>query len=113
MGIPLGGVEGLGAPRFTPETILFNGMAPRHVEPFEIHQTEFDRHGRELVRGYCKTNHAPYDLCVQLALVVLKHHLGEEISVFSDGRDDDWIAARDRCQQLLGYGNEFRLSQER
>ena len=71
-------------------SVLTASVAPAAVEPFEIHQTEFDRRGRQLVPSFCKTEHAPYDLCVQLALIVFKHPLGHTISVASDGKDTDW-----------------------
>ena len=49
--------------------------------------------------GYCKTDHAPYDLCVQLALIVLNHHLCDAFLVSSDGKDADWAMARSMCQE--------------
>ena len=51
----------------------------------------------------------PYDLCVQAALIVLKHHLAAAITVSSDGGEPDWERARAACQKWLGYGEEFRL----
>lgn len=109
-GIPLAGFDGNGAPIFRDDMIAFNGTDRTGCEPFEIHQTEFDRRGGEMVWSFCKTEHLPYDLCVQAALVVMKHHLGDAIIVGSDGKDQDWAEARRICQEHLGYGHEFRLS---
>lgn len=111
-GVPVAGFEGSGPPLFRDDVIVFNGVAPAACEPFEIHQTEFDRRGRPKVFSFCKTQRAPYDLCVRLALIVLKHHLGEQMEVGSDDRADDWAAARGVCQSALGYGSGFRLRRE-
>src|SRR5687767_5122887 len=82
-GVPIAGFEGSGPPLFREDCIIFNG-AGGGCEPFEIHQTEFDRRGRPMVSAFCKTEHAPYDLCVRVALVALKHHLKDALSVASD-----------------------------
>lgn len=110
IGVPISGFNGHGMPIITESSIVFNGTRPSHCEPFEIHQTEFDRHGRPYVRSFCKTERAPYDICVKVALIVLKHHLEGAIEVTSDGCDDDWKDARDICQEGLGYGSDFKLT---
>lgn len=91
---------------------MFNEVGSSGCEPFEIQGTEFDRHGRAVFWSFCKTEHLPYDICVQVALVILKHHLGEAITVGSDGTDDGWTEARRLCQEQLGCGEEFRLDAE-
>lgn len=53
---------------------------------------------------YCKTEKMPYDLAVEALLIIAKKNLSEDIRVFSDGDDVDWLAARDLCQKVLGYG---------
>ena len=109
LGVPMAGFDGTGEPILTDEQIVFNGQAGSQCAPFEIAVVEFDRRGRETVWSFCKTEHAPYDICVQTALVVLKHHLVDGITVTSDGRDDDWSKARQACQEKLGYGEGFVL----
>ena len=109
LGLELAGFEGTGKPVFDEEHIVFNGTQGQQCEPFEIARVEFDRRGRREVRGFCKTEHLPYDLAVQAALVVLKQHLGALITVGSDGKDEDWAAARAAVHRVLGYGLEFRL----
>ncbi|MEI7835659.1 MAG: hypothetical protein WCK05_04515 [Planctomycetota bacterium] len=79
-------------------------------EPFRVHRCEKDRHGRATTWSFCKTGRAPYDLCVQVALIVLRHHLGDLFTVGSDGCDGDWQQARRFCQEHLGYGQGFKLS---
>ena len=112
IGVPLAGFQGSGQPIFSEDAIVFNGAAGAGCEPFEIHQIEFDRLGRKVVRGFCKTEHAPYDICVQAALIVLKHHLGKGIAVISDATDRDWEEARMACQLHLGYGENFALEKD-
>ena len=110
LGVTLGGFTGEGDPVFSAESIVFNGAGRSGCEPFEIARVEFDRRGRDMVRSFCKTEHAPYDVCVQAALIVLKHHLGDAITVGSDGGDSDWKQAREHCQETLGYGGDFSLA---
>ena len=111
-GVALGGFDGTGNPLLSEDTIVFNGAKGASCEPFEIHQTEFDRRGRNTFLTFCKTEHAPYDICVQVTLIALKHYLGDNITVASDGTDEDWEKARNLCQQQLGYGAGFHLSKE-
>ena len=111
-GVSLAGFDGTGEPVLKEEVIVFNGKDRADCEPFEIHQTECDRPGRAVFWSFCKTEHQPYDLCVQVALVILKHNLGEAITVGSDGKDDDWAGARQLCQDKLGYGENFQLHTE-
>jgi hypothetical protein len=60
----------------------------------------------------CKTAFKPYDLAVQCALIVAKHHLGPAILVTSDGRSQHWDEARAICERVLGYGSTFRLDDD-
>ena len=108
--IPLAGFDGTGSARVEDAHIVFNGKAPAHCEPFEIARVEFDRRGRQEVRSFCKTEHLPYDLCVQASLIVLKHHIGRDLSVTSDGNDVEWDAARQLVSDTLGYDVDFTLA---
>ena len=107
--VPLGGFTGDGEPTFSADSIIFNGADGSGCEPFEIARVEFDRKGRESIFSFCKTEQAPYDICVQIALVVLKHHLNDAITINSNGDDSAWKAARTVCQKVLGYGVNFKL----
>ena len=109
-GVELGGFEGMGCPILDPDHIVFNGGVSGSCEPFEIRRVEFDRRGRSRTWGFCKTEHLPYDLCVQMALIVLHHHLGSAIQVGSDGSIADWQQAIDLVQKELGYGADFQLT---
>lgn len=59
-----------------------------------------------------KTNLFPYDLVVTAALIAAKHHLGSGIQIRSDGEDRDWEDARQICQAVLGYGQEYHLGDD-
>jgi len=83
-GVPLAGFEGTGEPVFTDNSVAFNGVGNARCEPFKVHDTEFDRHGRPETFSFCKTEGLPYDLAVKAALVILKEHLGDSIKVMSD-----------------------------
>ncbi len=107
--IPLGDEQGEGLPVFSDDEIAFNGAGDNCCEPFVFRRTDAPHQGRKRAFSFCKTERLPYDLCVQVALIVLKHHLGGEIIVVSDGQDDDWAKAREECQQILGYGQDFQL----
>ena len=108
-GGPVAGFDGTGEPILGKDAIIFNGKRPAVCETFEIHQTEFDRRGRKVFWGSCKTEHAPYDLTVKTCLVVLKRYLGDAIKIAGDGADRDWDDARKVCQDALGFGADFRL----
>lgn len=64
--------------------IAFNGV----LWPFEKTIVEFDRRGRSEVYSYFKTQDLPYDMYVQTAMIILKHHLRSAIVVYSDVDDE-------------------------
>jgi hypothetical protein len=111
--IPLVGAEGSGQPVFTAELVCVNGANGASCETFHVPRVQrprrsFDRQTVSSRTGFCKTNHMPYDLCVQGCLIVLRHHLGgPSFRVSSDGRSQDWNAAREACQRVLGYGIDW------
>lgn len=112
MTVALAGLDGSGDPVFTDESIEFNGEKPASCEPFSIRRVERDRRGRDCVWSFCKTQRLPYDLVVQSVLIILQHHLGDVISVGSDGGDDDWTNAKAVVSEHLGYGADFTLTVE-
>jgi len=59
-----------------------------------------------------KTAYKPYDWPLTACLIVAKHHLGDGISVSSDGESRDWEDGRRLCQHVLGYGADFKLNDE-
>ena len=105
--VPLAGRNGTGRPIFHLDEIAFNGATPDEYETFSVPAAVHDDEPRSF--QFCKTAHRPYDICVQAALIVLRHHLGEAIEISSDGDDASWEGARAACQERLGYGGDFRL----
>ena len=63
---------------------------------------------RGLVMFYCKTGYRPYDLAVTVVLIITKHH-DSSIEVCTDGEQKDWLDAMIICNNLLGYGMDFKL----
>lgn len=111
LGVPLAGPNGTGSRVYRADLIAFNGQAEAGCESFVVDRVVTGRGGEPGAFAFCKTNQRPYDVCVRVALIVLKHHLGAAITVSSDGGDAEWQRARMECQKWLGYGNDFRLEE--
>ncbi len=58
---------------------------------------------------FCKTAYKPYDVIVNVVLIIAKHHLGGAITISSDGQSKDWDDGRFITQKILGYGADFKL----
>jgi len=43
--------------------------------------------------GFCKTNRKPYDLYVQVVLIILRHHFEDDFIFRSDGDFEEWSEA--------------------
>lgn len=66
-----------------------NGKGSESAESFSLR--EHFRQNTELdFTPFCKTYQRPYDTVVKACLALLKHRLGNAISVSSDGRVEDW-----------------------
>jgi len=62
---------------------------------------------------FCKTGFRPYDLAVQSALLIAKHHLGDRIHVSSGGSDYHWNDARLLCYAHLSYPlHQYRIDRD-
>ncbi len=85
----------------------YESFDPPRVAEFSKWQ-EPDELGRFL--AFCKTAYRPYDLAVQVCLLIAAHHLGAAIAVSSDGSMEDWQDAIALCQKRLGYGVDFQLT---
>ena len=59
-----------------------------------------------------KTAYKPYDLAVNVCLIIAKHYLGKDIVIRSDGKIDKWHEAMQLCQHFLGYGLEFNIDDD-
>jgi len=65
---------------------------------------------KKLIFNFTKTAFRPYDLAVNVFLIIAKHHMSNSIKVSSDGELQHWMDAAKICQNALGYGlNDFKL----
>lgn len=62
-----------------------------------------------LIFGFTKTAYKPYDLAVNVCLIIAKHHLKKDIRISSDGDLNNWIEGMNLCQHFLEYGLDFKL----
>ena len=60
-----------------------------------------------------KTNYKPYDLAVNVCLIIAKHYLKDQIIVRSDGDKSNWIEGIELCKHFLDYGSDFNLDEEK
>ena len=65
----------------------------------------------KLIFQCTKTAFKPYDLAVNVCLIIAKHHLGEKINVCSDGNLENWQEGMHLCQHFLEYGEDFELGE--
>ena len=110
--VPFKGYQYKGEPVFSAREITFYGIEGQNCEPFSIKAVEAPRFPGRPIFSYCKTEKLPYDLGVKCALVILKHYLGDQIRVMSDGTDEEWQDAKQLCLSCLGYGADFILDKE-
>ena len=88
-----------------------NGMCC--CEPFNLSRTMAQSRRAPDQDGRYFTAFKPYDLAVQCALLISKHHLRERIVVSSGGSDFHWNDPRRFCFVNLGYPlNEFTIVRE-
>jgi len=59
--------------------------------------------------GFTKTAYKPYDLAVNIALIIIKHYLGDKVVVASDGELEHWSDSIEITQTILGYGKDFKI----
>lgn len=76
----------------------------------EYRKEESER--EELTFNFCKTAYKPYDLAVNVALIIADHHLKDQIFVNSDGEISQWQDAIDLCDHFLGYGKDFGFKEK-
>lgn len=123
----LAGGDGIGKPEITNEVVCFNGRKAGDMwhESFVIEQkVEFEAgsygdHQREQFKkegdvfSFCKTARKPYDLAVQICLILYKKHFGELVAISSDGDEDDWVEAFKFTAEKFGIvgkmGEELEL----
>jgi hypothetical protein len=73
----------------------------------EYQKDDFKKNG--LIFQFTKTAYKPYDLAVNVVLIIAKHYLGKKIKVSSDGEIENWQEGMQLCDHFLGYGLDFKL----
>ena len=93
---------GEGEPRISETEVWFNGDGSLDLDhetfAFDLYETGYykgvDDIKEDGVFGFCKTARKPYDIAVCVSLMVIKHHLGSDFSISSDGGlEDGWDEA--------------------
>ena len=96
-----------------PDEINFNAMHPENFEDF-CNTRRISSLNRSVLRtgspegfSFCKTARKPYDVVVCATLIAIKHHLGDYVSVSSDGDFDnvnEWGPAYESVLQGIAAG---------
>lgn len=97
-----GGIAGFAA-HTEPGTyggLQFNGSRENAHEDFVLRE-HYKQNLEERYGGFCKTAAKPYDVVVVACLCVLKHHLGAQIDVASDGNTADWNLGLELARRVL------------
>jgi len=109
LGVKLGGSNRRKEPEIWRECVRFNGRGEDICQDFVFERIYDPPKWQEPdPRGWfccCKTGRLPYDLAVTAFLVIAKHHLGDQIHVYTDGELNDWQNAIALCRMVLGYGD--------
>lgn len=70
--------------------VFVNGRAGEDCEDFILRE-HFAQNRNDVYGGlFCKTNRQPYDILVVACLIILKHYLGKNFAVSSDGDQIDF-----------------------
>ena len=76
------------------------------------YEKEPDKDHKAKYFAFTKTAFKPYDLAVNVCLIIAKHHFGEKIIVHSDGTMENWEEGMQLCQHFLNYGDDFKLDED-
>ena len=77
--------------------INFNGKQDDGLETFYLRE----HFSQNEAFNFCKTGERPYDVVVVAALITLKHVLGENVMVESDGSTKDWESGLELAKKAL------------
>lgn len=104
----LAGPDGQGEPVLEAGKVAFNGPRPEDYETFAIDlEAEAYLETEKGLFSCCKTEYRPYDLAVQVALLLFRFHAEaiapEAVRLNSDGNLLDWKQACRLVERSLGY----------
>lgn len=100
----LGGSAGEGKPTIdiNEDVILFNGIGDKACEDFRFRKIDHDR------PFYIKTGKLPYDLAVQVGLLILKRYL-PDLRIETQGTKEDWEIASHMFEALYDQETPSQL----
>lgn len=114
--IEIGGGMGEGEPpKFTKDTIWFNGVGDDSHETLNIDRDYFPhlkedgeykkKQWREEKKIFecTKTAYKPYDLLVTATLTLYKYHFKDKVSIASDGDEEGFLKGVELVNKTLGY----------
>jgi hypothetical protein len=95
--------------------VFFNGIDENSHETFALPETlsELDNISQayvddDFVFAFCKTRRKPYDIVVVACLVILKHYMGNDVKVSSDGDSEDWKDGLELARKALSMNKNFK-----
>lgn len=105
--LKIAGGNGTGKPVFNEDEICFNGNKKDDLwhetlyipRVFEFEGGDYGKHQRERferdksIFAFCKTARKPYDLFVQVVLILYKQHFDDLVTIASDGKAGEWEVA--------------------
>lgn len=94
------------------ETIRFNGVGELGHETFLLERkvnlrTSFTG-AKEQHFAFCKTARKPYDLPVQVCLILYQFYFKGSVSISSDGDAEEWETAIQLANKLFGLKTTFK-----
>ena len=106
--LELGDWNGYSEPIVDNDKIIFNGGDDKRCDSFVIFAKCKDRyHNVSSISNYyfdfCNTARKPYDIVVQMILLIFKHHMQDDIFIHSDSSNTDWINAIELTKKLFNY----------
>ena len=83
-------------------------------EPFIFRKINLKVESNERLPSFnsCKTSFKPYDMAVNVVLIIVKHYLNNDIWINSDGAITQWNDAMMFVNHFLGYGRDFILDEK-
>jgi len=108
LGCEIAGSDGSGSPDITNDLIMFNGVGKYAHETFML-ELESNSINDKLKFEFCKTARKPYDMAVQVCLLIAKYHFKNEFEVSSDGDMEDWEEAILLCEKHFKHPFKFEF----
>jgi len=119
--LKIAGGNGTGKPKINDDEICFNGNKKDDLwhetlyipRKFQFAEGDYGKHQQDRferdksIFSFCKTARKPYDLFVQVVLILYKQHFGDLVRVSSDGDADEWASALKFVRDVFGKEHTF------